>query len=93
MALVPKGYSQIADVSAAAGLETGTLGAIPATAKHVLINPETQSVRWRDDGTNPTASVGILVAAGDSFVYSGPLSKIKLIQTAATAKVNLSFYG
>lgn len=86
--LEPKGYAQITTLTAAAGL-----GTIPDFAKLVLIQPETKDVRWRDDGTDPTSTVGMVLAAGETLEYTGDMSAIKLIETAASAKVNLTFYG
>ncbi len=85
--LEPASYTQISSLSSAVGL-----GTIPSGVKLVLIQPETQSVRWRDDGTDPTASVGMLLAAGDVLVYNGSPSAIKFIETAASATLNVTFY-
>jgi hypothetical protein len=85
--LEPAGYTQLTSLAAAAGL-----GTIPSQARIVLIQAETQPIRWRDDGTNPTTTVGMLLAVGETLVYNGRLSSIKLIETAASAKANISFY-
>jgi hypothetical protein len=61
-------------------------------ANFALIVAETQDVRWRDDGTAPTSTVGMLLKAGVIFQYDGDLSKIKFIETASSAKVNISYY-
>ncbi len=44
----PKGYQQITDLSSAVSLT------VPNGANYAIIEAETQSVRWRDDGTAPT---------------------------------------
>jgi hypothetical protein len=88
----PLGYSQIADLSTAKGLGAGSLGAIPAGSAYAVVVAEAQDVRWRDDATDPTGTVGMLLTKGTPFTYDGPLSKIKFIQTAATAKLNIAFY-
>lgn len=82
------GYSQITSLSSAVGL-----GTIPAGATRALITVEGQPVRWRDDGTNPTTSVGMPLAAGDIIDYDGNLSALKFIETASGAKLNVYFYG
>jgi hypothetical protein len=92
MAMFPLGYSQIADLSTAKGLGAGTLGSIPAGAAYALVVAETQDVRWCDDGTTPTGSLGMLLKAGTVLTYDGPLAAIKFIQAAASAKLNISFY-
>lgn len=85
--LVPKGYQQVTSISSAAGLT------VPTGAVIALIQPETQSVRWRDDGTNPTTSVGMVIAAGETLAYTGNLGAFKVIEVTGTAKLNVSYYG
>lgn len=82
----PAGYVQITDVSAAVGLTP------PSAARKALIQAETQAVRWRDDGTDPTATVGITLAAGATLEYAGNLDSIKFFEAAASAKLNVSYY-
>ncbi|UCH46493.1 MAG: hypothetical protein JSU95_10195 [Betaproteobacteria bacterium] len=57
-----------------------------------VIVAEGQSVRWRDDGIAPTATVGMPLAVGATLNYDGDLNKIKFIETAASAKINVSYY-
>jgi len=85
--LAPKGYEQITGLSSVKTLT------VPADAQFALIQAESKDVRWRDDGTNPTSSVGMLLAAGADVWYANDLSKVKLIETAASAKVNVAYYG
>lgn len=89
------GYQQITDLSSAVGLTvppTDNLGRVstPITA---IIRCEGQSIRWRDDGTNPTASVGMPLNVGDVLEYDGDLKSIKFIQQSASAKLNVSYYS
>lgn len=82
------GYQQITSLSSATALT------IPAGTTLAVIRCETQSVRWRDDGTNPTATVGMLMLAADSpLYYTGQLPLIKFIEATASAKLNISYYG
>lgn len=81
------GYQQITDLSSAVGLT------VPQGATLALIVPETQNVRWRDDGTNPTASVGMPIFVGASLSYDGDFNKIKFIEASASAKLNVSYYA
>ena len=81
------GYQQITSLSASTGLT------VPAGASLALIVPEPQTVRWRDDGVAPTASVGMPVAAGASLSYDGDLNKIRFIQATASAVLNISYYA
>lgn len=81
------GFQQITDLSSAIGLT------VPSGATLALIVPETQNIRWRDDGANPTASVGMPVFVGASLSYDGDLNRIRFIQEAASAKLNVSYYA
>lgn len=81
------GYQQITSLGAATGLT------VPAGATLAVIAPLTQSVRWRDDGVNPTASIGMPIAAGAYFSYDGDLKAIKFIQMTASAELNVAYYA
>ena len=59
----------------------------------VVINAEAFGLRWRDDGTAPTAAVGMLIPAGGTFEYTGNISALQIINAAAGAIANLAFYG
>jgi len=90
------GYQQITSLSSAQSLTVPQFD--PVTGLNVkptiaLITPETQGVRWRDDGTAPTASVGMPLAAGVTLQYDGDLSKIRFIEQSASAKLNISYYA
>lgn len=81
------GYQQITSLGSAVSLT------VPSGATRALIAPATQSVRWRDDGVDPTASVGMPVAAGAYLSYDGDLSRIRFIQTTASAELNVTYYA
>jgi hypothetical protein len=66
-------------------------GGPPEDATSALVQAESQAVRYRDDGTDPTASVGATLASGDSVVLTGDLSSYKFIEQAASAKLNITF--
>lgn len=85
--LTALGYQQITSISAAAALT------VPSGSTVALIQAETKDVRWRDDGSNPTASVGMIIPAGTSVFFTGSLSAFRAIETAASAKLNISYYG
>jgi len=89
------GYQQITSLSSAQGLtvpEIDPVSGLKAMPTIALITPETNTVRWRDDGTAPTASVGMPLAAGVTLQYDGDLKKIKFIEQTASAKINISYY-
>lgn len=88
---IPNGYEQITDLSSAVGLT------VPSGTRLCLIQAESQSVRWRDDGTNPTASVGMIITENSILLYTGsgetsPFAAIRFIETTAGAKLNVSYY-
>ena len=89
------GYQQITDLTSAVGLtvpamdKTG-LRQMPTSA---LITPLTGAVRWRDDGTNPSSTVGMPLAAGVTLQYDGNLNGIKFINNGGTAELNISYYA
>jgi hypothetical protein len=83
----PAGCLQITNLSAVVGL-----GSIPSGARFVLVQAEAQNVRWRDDGTDPTAAIGMVIEAGQTLVYNGNLASLEMIEAAASAIVNVCFY-
>ena len=86
---VPLGCAQLTTTLASAV----ALPSIPAMADTVLLQAETQNVRFRDDGTDPTTSVGMVLAAGAvPFMYIGALSKMKLIAATSGAILNIAYY-
>lgn len=89
------GYQQITSLSSASGLTVPVVDpstGLTVKANFALITPEAQAVRWRDDGTAPTASVGMPLAAGVTLQYDGDLSRIKFIEQTGGAKLNISYY-
>jgi len=85
--LKPLGYEQISDLSSEDSLT------VPTGARAALIVAVTQAVRWRDDGTPPTASVGMPLSKDTPFWYTGDLSAIEFIEVTASAELNVSYYG
>jgi hypothetical protein len=86
-AYTAKGYQQLTSLSSATALT------VPSGAKVALIQAEAQSIRWRDDGTNPTTTVGMILSAGESLYFTGSLATFKAIEVTASAKINISYYG
>ena len=84
---IPLGFVQLAALSSVTPLSS-----IPAGATRALLQAESQNVRWRDDGTDPTAAVGIAIYVGQLVEYVGNLSAIKFIEVAGGAKLNISYY-
>lgn len=89
------GYQQITSLSSATGLTVPTVDPVTGSnvkANFALITPEGQAVRWRDDGTAPSAAVGMPLAVGVTLQYDGDLSRIKFFEQVGGAKLNISYY-
>lgn len=80
----PAGYRQLAPTSA--------MGISVGGGRVALIQALVQNVRYRDDGTDPTSSVGMRLHAGESVWYTGDLSKLRFIEEASGAELNISIY-
>lgn len=80
-------YVQLTSLSSATALS-----GIPAGVIFAWIQAETQAVRWRADGVDPTASVGSVIAAGATLEFSGNMSAIKFIEVTASAKLNIVYF-
>lgn len=84
--IVPMGYQQITPT-------TATLLTVPTGATVALFQAEAQSIRFRDDGTAPSATAGMLVEAGLApFEYSGTLSQVQVIQATSGGILDVSYY-
>jgi hypothetical protein len=94
----PVGYCQITSLGSAVNLTTANCasGTVPSVATIAVICVETQGIRYRDDGTAPTSSVGmpmpIPIPSGTCFQYAGSMTAIKLIQQTSSATIDVSFY-
>ena len=88
------GYQQITSLSAAASLTVPVTTPNGLNAKPVfaLIVCEGQGIRWRDDKTAPTASIGMPLAVGVPLQYDGDLINIQFIEQVAGASLNVSYY-
>lgn len=84
----PVGYQQIVTAT----LATAQPLTVPTGATTATITVEGGDVRYRDDGTAPTASVGMPLVSGQSMIYSGPLADIEFIRQAAGAALNILYY-
>jgi hypothetical protein len=85
--VVERGYQQITSLSSSTALT------VPENTTFAMIGAESQAVRYRADGTAPTASVGKQLAAGQEIKYTGDLKALRFIEVAASAKLNISYYG
>lgn len=66
---------------------------VPAGATFCAISVDTANVRWRDDGTAPTASTGMRKIFGtDPFWYYGDLNAIAFILESGSPVLNIAYY-
>lgn len=84
--MTPTGYEQITSLS------TVQVLTIPSGSQLALLQAESQDVRWRDDGTAPGTTVGMILATGIPLLYNGDLSALKFKETTASGKLNVSYY-
>lgn len=97
MPMNPQGKMEVLDAPfAAIGSQTrnATLNAAvtltaPAGANTLWLTVETQNVRVRFDGTAPTATVGLLLYAGQTYILAmSPSQAIQVIEATASAVIN-----
>jgi len=84
--LTPVGYEQHVSFSGAA---------VPLKIKdssYLLLQATGTAVRWRDDGTAPTATVGMQLDANQDFWYTGDPKAIKAIGIDGSSVLNVSGY-
>jgi hypothetical protein len=79
----PLGYQQLTP-SASTGLT------VPAGCTVAVVTADTATVWWRDDGTAPTAAIGMPITVGTYIAFSGDLSVIKFI--SASGHANVAYY-
>lgn len=83
-----------------ASLANSTAVAVNSTVRaakpsRLVVSVETQSVRFRDDGTNPTLTTGVLLTAANSpYVFEGynRTSALKFQRSTGTAKISIAAY-
>jgi hypothetical protein len=89
--LTPLGFGRTAGVTTPAI----RLPSLPVDAMYAYIQADGGDLRWRDDGTDPTATVGHFLAMNDALWYVGDLHKIRFIRdTSESSDTNLhvSYY-
>lgn len=84
--LTSTGFQQVGSFSTATGFTP------PATSTVCFIQAEGNSVRFRTDGTNPTASVGQLLPVGALMTETANLSGTKFIPTTGSATLDVDCY-
>ena len=85
----PRLFEQITVSSTALGLTN-----LAGSDRLAVIQIQDADIRYRDDGTSPTASIGTPITAGSAYVVCGPtLGKHKMIRTNSDAVANVHYYN
>ena len=84
----PLGYQQLAAVTSATALSL----TVPNASRIAQICVGATAVRYRDDGTAPTSSLGMTAAAAGCFQYSAALTAIQFISVSTTTTLDVSYY-
>jgi hypothetical protein len=85
-AFTPLGYQAIAPT-------TSTALTVPNGATHALIVAEVQHVRMTDDGTVPTATVGLPIkTTDDPLWYAGDLTALLFFNDTAGGLIKVLYY-
>ena len=85
-------YSTLAVSNTAVGAPS-----LPSKAKRMFITSETDAIRWRADGTNPSATEGHILAKDDSISFTGAnyrqlLEAIKFIRVTTDATLKVTYF-
>lgn len=93
----PIGYARYTSLAAAKTLDDtpavgSKISALVNGPVKAFIQCETQDVKWTDDGTTPTATTGMKLPKDTILQYEGDLDKLKFIEMAASASLNVSYY-
>ncbi len=92
--MIGYGYEQLTVGTAAGGLTVPTKNGVRAS--RALITVETNAIRWRCDGTDPTAAVGSLTGTAPvEIVLTGPaLGEFRAIRAGgADAVVSVAYFN
>lgn len=82
----PLGYQQLSVGASAVGLT------VPTGATVAFIAVSGNAVRYRDDGTPPTAALGYPLPVGQNYNYHVALSAIEFIAQTGTATLDILYY-
>lgn len=90
VSLTPLGYQQIVSAT----LASATALTVPTGAQYAIIqNNGTTAVRYRDDGTDPTASIGQRLPNDKELFYEGNLAALKFIYVTTGAILDIAYYS
>ena len=92
--LIPMGFETITVSNTAIGFTTATIVTSTTSASYAYGYVATDAVRYRDDGVNPTAAVGIPVAVSTYFEVCGAAAvrAFRMIRQTTDASVSVAYY-
>jgi hypothetical protein len=66
---------------------------VPSRCSEVLVICETNDVRFRTDGTDPTSTTGMVLEAGQNILLTGwtNISRFKAIAVSATGYLSVEY--
>lgn len=88
------GYQRITSLASSTALTIPSVDAQgnPCKPNAIIVQCETQNVRWLDTGAAPTATSGMLLLTGQQpFYYDGDLLRLRFIEAAASAALNVLY--
>ena len=86
----PAGYEQLTVANSSVGFAS-----IPINTNKAVVIVETATIRYRDDGTAPTSSVGTKQFVNSTLILDGrdKIDSFRAIRTGATsAKLSINYY-
>ena len=87
------GFEQLAITS----LVTATaLASVPANANKAIMTVENATLRYRDDGTDPTSTVGLRVFINSTIILNNrdAILNFRAIRTGGSnSEINVSYYN
>jgi hypothetical protein len=89
LVLVPKGHQQILSATLAAV----TALTVPGGAVYAQLHAWGETVRYRDDGPDPTSGVGMRLVKDTTIFYTASLSALRFIREVSGANLEVLFYG
>jgi hypothetical protein len=93
--VTPLGFETITVSSTAIGFTTASISPAGRSASVAVGYVATGAIRYRDDGVDPTAAVGMPIAASTQFQVCGVLAirQFKMIRQTIDASISVSYYG
>lgn len=88
------GFEQVAVGGTAVGFTVATFTAGSAIPVLAVVVVESNAIRSRSDGLNPTATVGTPFAVASSFTVCGEraIRTVRFIQQSAAATISVEYY-